>query len=171
MVFLAVLLTLMFALTSALGALPPPGGAYRIQNVGTGLVFDDHDAATDAGNEINAFRVNNNVPGPLAQRISVQQTGTVLGSTSAGLFKFSFPAIGLGAYVKGPPAAGLGLNAQNFSTEFAVTEVSESAGTYTITYPFSDFAVTSPTEAIMQLTLQALNASEPRQQWRFILFA
>ncbi|EJD54261.1 hypothetical protein AURDEDRAFT_156041 [Auricularia subglabra TFB-10046 SS5] len=171
MVLTVALFTLASLLTAALGALPTPGAPYRIQNVGNGWIFDNDNAGTEAGNHINGFFLNNDPPslGPLAQRISVEQIGPIIGATSQVLFKISFPTNGVGAYVRGPPSAGLGLNVQNISTQFTISEVS--SGTYTITYPFSSFAVTSPILPQSQLTLEALNASETRQQWNFIPFA
>lgn len=158
-----------FLANFALGALPVPGAPYRIQNVQTNLVIDNDNALTNAGNPIRGIDVHNppvSPLGPAAQRISVHQAGVVLGSTTAGLFDFLFPMTGVGAFVKGPPAAGLALNAQNFSTQFLVTEVS--TGVYTIAFPFTDFALACPAVAQGPIALQPLNASNPLQQWKFV---
>lgn len=115
--------------------------------------------------QINVYPINNSGPGPQAQLMSVELVGSVI-NASSGLYRFKFPLIGVGAYVRGPPAAGRGLNAQNFSTEFTVTEVA--LGVFTITYPFSTFALTSSTTAETRITLQPLSAGNALQQWRFV---
>ncbi|EJD54864.1 hypothetical protein AURDEDRAFT_110306 [Auricularia subglabra TFB-10046 SS5] len=155
MVFAAVLLSLA---SVALGALPPSGGPYFIQNPQSALVVDDNGGIPKPGNPIISFPVN---PTPTSNQ---QWFAKQLGSLGpSGIFQFTCVNPVIELYVNGLP--GNPFNAQNFGSPLNVTE--QRPGIYSILFPWTSLALTTTGRAGDPLTLQPFNAINPLQQWIF----